>query len=112
MTEVLLVSRNGEFCRCSASGHAGFAAKGKDVVCAAESAILGTALDLLENTEGIKVTADTASRGNLDFSAEVLLASDLLSERLRCTADFIRHGIQSVARQYPECVIFNEQKLN
>ncbi|MBO4404978.1 MAG: ribosomal-processing cysteine protease Prp [Treponema sp.] len=114
MTRVLLVTCGGEVRSVTASGHAAWSVKGSDIVCAGVSALLGTALSLLENTEGIKVTADTSLRGSLEFSLEVVLKEDgekrkLLSERLKCTADFIRHGITSIAREYPSNVDFQEK---
>ena len=51
MTEVVLVcGREGEFRRVSASGHASFAARGKDIVCAAETVLLRTALEVLQKS--------------------------------------------------------------
>ncbi|MBB5217889.1 MULTISPECIES: ribosomal-processing cysteine protease Prp [Treponema] len=115
MTEVLLVCNSrGEFSAVCAAGHAGFAEKGRDIVCAAESVLLGTALDLLKNTRGVSVKSDTASRGTLAFSVEVSAGLTeeeriLLGERLKCTADFIRNGIKSVSEQYPENVQLREK---
>ncbi|MCI5523492.1 MAG: ribosomal-processing cysteine protease Prp [Spirochaetales bacterium] len=128
MTEVLLVcSKNGEFRCCEAKGHSGFAAKGKDIVCAAESCILGTALSFLEETESmiksicLEIRKDTASRGKLAFGVEVKCSdgystakndlgreSLILSERLKSAADFIRIGISSIAHEYPEYVQLRE----
>ena len=117
MTRVLLVTGGGELRSVTASGHAAWSSKGSDIVCAGISALLGTALSLLEETEGIKVTADTASRGKLSFSLEVVLNEDgekrrLLSERLKCTADFIRRGVSSIAGEFPSNVDFQEIKDN
>ncbi|MBP5250983.1 MAG: ribosomal-processing cysteine protease Prp [Treponema sp.] len=111
MTEVLLVCRCGEFVSIKAEGHASFAAKGKDIVCAAESVLLGTALEVLEQTEDIKVESSAGKRGKLEFSAHVVNGSEnskVLSERLKCTADFLRNGFLSISRQFPENVHFQE----
>ena len=71
MTEVLLVcSKDGCFKSVSASGHAGFASKGKDIVCAAESMLLRTAMEVLEQTENVALESDVSERGKLFFSAE------------------------------------------
>ena len=54
MIEVLLVcGKDGAFKSCNASGHAGFAAKGKDIVCAAVTELLRTAVQVLQKTEGM-----------------------------------------------------------
>ena len=110
MTEVLLVCRaNGAFRSCRASGHALFASRGNDIVCAAETIILRTAMDFLEHSCGILVTKDTASRGKLLFCAEVsetvpLEQRFVALERLKSVADFIRIGIGSLSGEYPKNV--------
>jgi len=109
MTNVLLVcGRDGCFKSCSAKGHAFFAAKGRDIVCSAQTLLLRTALSLLERTKGIKFSCDASERGSLAFGVEVVSNSAELAERLRCTADFIREGISSLSREYPGCVLLKE----
>lgn len=117
MTEILLVTGSaGEFRSVSASGHAGFAAKGKDIVCAAETIILRTSLEILQSTQGLKLKTDIASRGNLAFSVESGSSesekpeASVKLERLVCTADFIRTGIKSLEEEYPEHVHLREIK--
>ncbi|MCR5219266.1 ribosomal-processing cysteine protease Prp [Treponema sp.] len=115
MTDILLVCNSrGELTGLSAKGHAGFAEKGSDIVCSAESILMGTALELLENTRGLSVKSDTASRGTLAFSVEVSAGLTekeklLLGERLKCTADFLRSGLKSVSEQYPDYVQLREK---
>lgn len=105
---------NGQGCFKSleASGHAGFSSRGRDIVCAAETSILRTALQVLEQTEGILLNKNDASRGTLAFSVEVKSSSEKLEERLKCTADFVRAGIKSLAEEYPEHVLLREKKEN
>ena len=102
----------GSFRSLEASGHAGFAGRGHDIVCAAETCILRTALQVLEQTEGVLLNKNDASRGTLAFSVEVKSSSQLLEERLKCTADFIRAGIKGLAEEYPEHVLLREKKEN
>ena len=107
MTSVLLTcGGNGCFKSCFADGHAGFAKRGKDIVCASETLLLRTAVDVLESVGGIGVTVDKSRRGSLSFS--VSYDSDSCGvevlERLKCTADFIRMGIQSLSEEFPDCV--------
>ena len=107
MTEILLVcSKEGCFRACNASGHAGFAAKGKDIVCASETTILRTALEILEKTDNITVKADAPSRGRLAFSVEE--GESLYRERLICVADFIRYGIKALSDEYPDNIHLRE----
>ncbi|MFA6937930.1 MAG: ribosomal-processing cysteine protease Prp [Treponema sp.] len=108
MIEVLLVcSSDGSLKSCNASGHAGFAVKGKDIVCAAVSSLLRTAIQVLEKTNGIVVKTETTSRGKLAFSVEDSNL-DCKNERLICTADFIRCGIKSLSNEYPKNVQLRE----
>ncbi|MCR5761968.1 MAG: ribosomal-processing cysteine protease Prp [Treponema sp.] len=100
MTEIVLVcSKEGCFRACNARGHAGFAARGKDIVCASETTILRTALDVLEKTGTLKVKADAPSRGQLAFIVEE--GESLARERLICVADFIRCGLKTLSDEYP-----------
>ena len=112
MTEVLLVcGRDGCFERCKATGHASFAAKGYDIVCAAESVLLRTAVDVLQNTGGLDVQSDSSVRGAFGFSVRVTGGSSAdfaLAERLRCVADFIRSGIKGLESEFPENVHLQE----
>ena len=110
MTEVLLVcSKDGCFKSVSATGHAGFASKGKDIVCAAESMLLRTAMEVLEQTENVALESDASERGKLFFSAECKDSSkDAAKERLVCVADFIRQGIQDLSREYPGHVLLRQ----
>ncbi len=107
MTEVVLVcSREGCFKACTASGHSGFAAKGKDIVCASETTILRTALDVLEKTDTLNVKADAPSRGQLAFIVEE--GEPLNRERLICVADFIRCGLKALSDEYPDNIRLRE----
>lgn len=109
MTTVLLVcGSDGCFKSCSAKGHAFFTARGRDIVCAAETHLLRTALSVLEKTKGIRLSCDASERGSLAFGVEVEGHSAELAERLRCTADFIREGISSLSQEYPGCVLLKE----
>ncbi|MCH5294704.1 MAG: ribosomal-processing cysteine protease Prp [Treponema sp.] len=115
MTRVCLVCDScGRFRRVSAEGHAGFAAKGKDIVCAAETSLLRTALAFLENTGGILVRTGQSGRGSLSFSAEhgTEPLEAAVSERLRAGADFLRIGLGDLAHEYPRCIEFCERTEN
>ncbi|MDE5614650.1 MAG: ribosomal-processing cysteine protease Prp, partial [Treponemataceae bacterium] len=58
MTTVTLVcGKDGAFRSCEAAGHAGFAAKGSDIVCAAVTILLRTAADVLSGMDGVVIRA-------------------------------------------------------
>jgi hypothetical protein len=107
MTSVTLVRGvKGVFCSCEASGHASYAVSGSDIVCAAVSVLLRTAVQVLKETNGVVVTNDTASRGKLAFCVKVQQPDPETESRLICIADFIADGIGSIAAEYPEYVCF------
>ncbi len=107
MTEIVLVcSKDGCFRACTAKGHAGFAAKGKDIVCASETTILRTALDVLEKTDTLTVKAEAPSRGQLAFMVEE--GEPLNRDRLICVADFIRCGVKALSDEYPDNISMRE----
>ena len=108
MIEVLLVcGKDGAFKSCTASGHAEFAVKGKDIVCAAVTELLRTAVQVLEKTDSAMVKTETPSRGKLAFSVEDYGGPEQ-TERLKCTADFIKLGIENLAQEYPTNVQLRE----
>lgn len=109
MTQVFLAcSGDGSFREARASGHAGFARKGQDIVCAAESFLLRTAMQVLESDgSGLVLETDAPRRGELSF--RVVSSGTASRERLVCVADFIRKGMQSLSEEYPECVSFREE---
>lgn len=92
---------------CAAIGHAAFCHKGGDIVCAAESILFNTVLELLMQTSGVVLETDKASRGRLAFSVEDKGSGNL--ERLKCMADFLRCGLKSISEQYPEHVLLREK---
>lgn len=103
MTTVTLVcGKDGAFRSCEAAGHAGFAAKGFDIVCAAVTILLRTAVDVLSGMDGVTVRADTAGHGELAFA--VVRAAAEKTERLVCTADFLERGLRSLQSEYPQFV--------
>ncbi|OJF76511.1 MAG: hypothetical protein BKP49_06675 [Treponema sp. CETP13] len=114
MTQVLIVrSKNGELQSCLADGHACFSVKGKDIVCAAVTTLLRTTLEVLENIDGINVTADLASRGKLVFNVE---HDDSISigslNKVIFAGDFLETGMQRLAREYPKNVTVRVQISN
>ena len=114
MTEILLVCTKDKcFKHLTAKGHASFAEKGKDIVCAAETMLLRTSMEVLEQTEGVILKTDKSSRGNLEFFVEDFTVTDKdeilkIKERLRCTADYLRNGLYGLSQEYPNNVRFQE----
>lgn len=108
MTDVTLIRDEvGRFKAFAAVGHAGFAAKGSDIVCAAVTVLLRTALQLLSETDGVMINADVASEGTL--SMEVTGAEPTMEQRLICIADFLELGISSLEAEYPQHIALRKQ---
>ncbi len=112
MTDVLLVcNKFGMFKSVKAKGHASYSSKGNDIVCAAITILLRTAIDVLEKTEGISLSIDSSSRGNLAFCVEDAkenTLNEVLKSRLICVGDFLRQGIKSLAQEFPKNVQLRE----
>jgi len=84
---------------CKASGHAGAGKAGTDIVCAAVSVLMRTALSVLSGKNGIIVRGGAPEKGQMwleaDYNAEgkdFLFASGI----------FLIEGLKSVAMEYPE----------
>lgn len=112
MTDVLLVcNKFGMFKSVKATGHASYSSKGSDIVCSAITILLRTAIDVLEKTEGISLSVDSSSRGNLAFwveDAKEETQTEVLKSRLICVGDFLRQGINSLAQEFPKNVQLRE----
>jgi uncharacterized protein YsxB (DUF464 family) len=113
MTRVVLSRRDDGSFVCRARGHAGFKARGEDIVCAAVTILLRTTAQTLDGTQGLTVTPLELEAGLLSFSAECAggadaCKSELLKERLTYAGDFLATGLASLAQEYPEHVEFRE----
>ena len=108
MTTVTLVcGRDGAIRSCVAEGHAGFAAKGYDIVCAAVTVLIRTAMQTLSQTDGVTMQANVTERGKLAFA--VTEAAEGKTERLACIADFLDCGVQSLQSEYPQFIRLQKQ---
>ena len=109
----LAKTKRGSLRYCSSSGHAFFARKGSDIVCAAVTTLLRTTLEVLESVEDIKVTADLASRGKLVFNVghNDLVSIDSLNKVI-FAGDFLEIGMQRLAKEYPKNVTVRVQISN
>lgn len=65
-------------------------------------------MQVLSHTEDVSLIAETSTRGNLAFSVEAEDENLETEIRLKYAADFIRNGIGSLAKDFPENVSFYE----
>ncbi|WP_428770990.1 ribosomal-processing cysteine protease Prp [Treponema sp. HNW] len=96
---VLTRFENGDLYSCALSGHSGFAPAGKDIVCAAASILVRTALEVLNAQSGIELKTDIPGRGELSFT--VKKRNEAASGILSYTADFLQKGLLSLQTDYP-----------
>ena len=84
---------------CSASGHAGAGLTGNDVVCAAVSVLMRTAVRTLSGRDGITIRCDAPEPGFLFLEADY---AEKGREFLFAAGIFLLEGLASVAEEYPE----------
>lgn len=101
----LTCSKDGSFRSCCGQGHAGYAPAGSDIVCAAATILLRTALQVLSEECGASVLVDTPGPGILDFSVQGGIDD---KSRLIYASDFLRAGFVSLQNEFPEHVAFTE----
>ena len=94
-----IVDQAGILRACKAAGHAGAGKAGTDIVCAAVSVLMRTALGTLSNRKGITIRGDAPHPGLLwleaDYTAE---GKDFLS----AAGVFLTDGLRSVAEEFPD----------
>ena len=96
MIRVSLRTENGLFTGFACKGHAGYAAAGKDIVCAAVSALTTTCVNALESVAGVKAEVTVRDGGmkaalppDAGHDAQVIVAA-------------MAQGLRDVAEQYPQ----------
>ena len=83
---------------CNAAGHAGAGESGTDIVCAAVSVLLRSAVRVLSNREGITINSEAPETGRLRLETEYTAAGrDFLS----AAGEFLITGLRSVAEEFP-----------
>lgn len=104
MINVLLVKGAFEELKAvKAFGHAGFAEKGSDIVCASVTALLKAAVLSLKAKGGILKTSVKAEQcGELSF--EVISCGKEDYPYLAALFDFLFNGLSSICKEYPSCV--------
>ena len=82
---------------CKACGHAGAGKTGADIVCAAVSVLMRTAVRALSGRKGITVRYDAPEPGFLFLEADYTSGRDFLF----AVGVFLIEGLASVAEEYP-----------
>jgi uncharacterized protein YsxB (DUF464 family) len=84
---------------CGVTGHAGAGPRGGDIVCAAVSVLLRTALRTLSGREGILVRGDAPKRGSLWLETAYTGEGEAF---LSAAGAFLVEGLKSVSGEYPD----------
>ncbi|AAM24170.1 MAG: putative ribosomal protein [Caldanaerobacter subterraneus] len=96
----------GDIYKFYVKGHAGYDEYGKDIVCAAVSAISQTAVLGIENIKGVKIRKEI-EEGNLEVEVkEVLKEEDKI--KLQAILETMVLGLKDVASGYSEYVKVEE----
>jgi uncharacterized protein YsxB (DUF464 family) len=83
---------------CKAAGHAGAGKTGNDIVCAAVSVLMRTALSVLSGRKGITVDGGAPERGQMWLEAGYDAEG---KDFLFAAGVFLVEGLKSVAREFP-----------
>jgi uncharacterized protein YsxB (DUF464 family) len=84
---------------CTASGHAKAGKHGADIVCAAVSVLMRTAVRALSNRKGITVRWEAPETGLLSLEVDYVAEG---REFLFAAGVFLIEGLVSVADEYPK----------
>ena len=104
---VLRCTQDGEFRELQASGHANFAARGNDIVCAAISVLSRTAESFLIKDVNVGVLVNAPQPGQ--YALVVTDSSRHNIEQLRFLALFLTEGFTGLQRDFPENLSFKQE---
>ena len=94
-----VVDQAGILKSCSAKGHAGAGKAGFDIVCAAVSVLMRTAIKTLSDREGITIRGDVPEPGLVWLQAEYSAEG---KNFLSAAGVFLIEGLRSVAEEFPD----------
>jgi uncharacterized protein YsxB (DUF464 family) len=87
----------------SATGHAGGGRRGGDVVCAAATALLRTAADVLHARSGVRCSGVAPDEGELRFVVTEMPAESL--EWARGVTDYLLQGCLRIQQEAPRSLV-------
>jgi uncharacterized protein YsxB (DUF464 family) len=94
-----VLDENGVLRSCKACGHAGAGKTGSDIVCAAVSVLLRTAVRVLSGRKGVTANCGAPEPGLLFLEADYTAEG---KDFLFAAGAFLIEGIALVAEEYPE----------
>ena len=104
MRITVVTDNSGTIRNVIASGHAGSSEKGTNIVCAAVTTLLRTAIRVLDSVDGISIRRDAGERGSLDFS--VVAIQDGYDQYAKAAGDFLIVGLRDIQDEFPhDCAV-------
>jgi uncharacterized protein YsxB (DUF464 family) len=94
-----ILDKNGVLRECKACGHSKAGKPGSDIVCAAVSVLMRTALSVLSGKQGITVRGGAPERGFLWLEAEYTAEG---KDFLFAAGVFLIEGLRSIAQEFPK----------
>ena len=94
-----VLDQTGTLRACKAAGHAGAGSSGTDIVCAAVSVLMRSALRVLSGRKGITVWGDAPEPGLLWLEADYSAGG---RDFLTAAGEFLLEGLKSVAKEFPD----------
>ena len=104
-----VVEKDGTLRSCRASGHAKAGKNGSDIVCAAVSVLMRTAIDTLSGRKGIKVSGGAPERGQMWLETGYDPEG---KDFLYAAGVFLINGLSSVTQDYPKNCKLTIKKIN
>lgn len=91
---------------CRAEGHALFDKKGQDIVCAAATALIRTAMQTLQDRPAIVFEGGAPVRGETGWTARAAAGSQRALTEINFAADFLEQGFRTLSREFPQNITF------
>ena len=104
MIQVAFFKQEGDLVGFEASGHAGYDAYGRDIVCAAVSAILQTTLGGIQTVVGVQPRVHRSDRKGYLQVQVPLHVEEAKRHDSSVLIESAEAGLRSIAEQYPDCV--------
>ena len=108
MTRILVVeSKQKRSLSCKAEGHASFAGKGKDIVCASVTILIRTFMQVLSEIDGLEFESDFSRRGMIQFHAVLKEAVTENVVQLECIGKLLVKGFRGLEQEFPQNISFD-----
>lgn len=103
MLKAVFHKKNGRFCGCSVSGHAGYAERGQDIVCAAVSSAVQLSANLL--TQAFQEPAVIGC--DPETSTVSIRLTDKCSLEAASVLDTLYIHLCSISEEFPDTITFD-----